>query len=196
MVENMENKMFRKTALDRISSPEQLNEYMKVAGRGVWFILAGLAAVFIAFAVWGLAGSIPETAGISGTLLSPEGSPAAVCCYLPIDEAGPLIAGMKVRVSPGYAPREQFGYIYGTLSSVSSAPVTQQSLTDRLGTDTQYLTLQSGNLIEVVVELEMLEDGAPKWSTSRGASVGLTVGSTCDVTVIIRERKPVDLMFR
>ena len=192
----MENKMFRKTALDRISSPEQLNEYMKVVGHGVWFILAGLAAVFIAFAVWGFTGSIPETAEVSGTILSPEGNPMAVYCYLPIDEAKPLAAGMSVRVSPGYAPREQYGYIYGTISSVSSTPVTMQSLTEQLGTDTQYLSLQSGNLIEVIAELGMHEDGTPKWSTSRGASVNLTVGSTCSVTVITYERKPYELMFR
>ncbi|MDR2590370.1 MAG: NHLP bacteriocin system secretion protein, partial [Oscillospiraceae bacterium] len=68
----MENKLFRKSALDRISSPEQLNEYMKVAGPGVWAILAGLAITFAAFFVWGVMGSIPETVDIRGTALSPR----------------------------------------------------------------------------------------------------------------------------
>jgi len=107
----MENKLFRKTALDKISSPEQLNEYMKVAGTGVWCLLGGLAAVFIAFFVWGLTGSIPETANISGTAISVNETSMAVYCYLPIDEAKPLSEGMTVRVSPDYADKEQYGYI-------------------------------------------------------------------------------------
>ena len=65
----MESSLFRKSALDRISSPEQLNEYMKVAGPGVWAILAGIAVTFAAFIVWGLTGSIPETVQIGGTVL-------------------------------------------------------------------------------------------------------------------------------
>ena len=56
--------------MDKISSPEQLNEAMKVAGPGVWCMLAGLAAVFAAFIVWGFLGSIPETVEITGTVLS------------------------------------------------------------------------------------------------------------------------------
>ena len=40
----MENSLFRKSALEKISSPEQLNEYMKVAGPGIWAILIGLAS--------------------------------------------------------------------------------------------------------------------------------------------------------
>jgi hypothetical protein len=82
----MENKIFRKSTLDRISSPEQLNETMKVAGPGVWCMLAGLAVTFAAFIVWGLLGSIPETVDISGTVLSVDENPAAVYCYLPIDD--------------------------------------------------------------------------------------------------------------
>ena len=192
----MENKIFRKSALDRISSPEQLNEYMKVAGPGVWCIMAGLAVTFAAFIVWGLLGSIPETTEIRGTALAVGGEPMAVYSYLPIDEIRPLAVGMSVRVSPEGTPREQYGYMFGTIQSISRSPVTVETLQARLGSDFNLLSLTSGNLIEVVIALETTADGNLRWSRSRGASLDVTVGSTCLLTVITEERRPIDLMFR
>ena len=192
----MENKLFRKSALDKISSPEQLNETMKVAGSGVWCILVALAVTFAAFFTWGMLGSIPETVDMIGTALAPEDSPMAVYCYLPIDATKILAEGMDVRVSPGYAPREQYGYIYGTIRSIGRSPVNAEQLLAELGEDMELIFLPEGNVIEVVVGLETREDGSLQWSTSKGASVDVTVGSGCVLTVITAERKPYELMFR
>ena len=191
----MENSLFRKSALDRISSPEQLNEYMQVAGPGVWAILAGLAVTFAAFIVWGLVGSIPETVDIGGTVLAPNGEVMAVHSYLPIEDTKQLQPGMSVRVSPDYAPREQFGYIYGTIKSVGNSPVSADNLRAALGDSFDLIYLPQGNVIEVIVELEM-QNGNPYWSTSRGTDIDVIVGTTCDMVVITAERKPYELMFR
>ncbi|MCL1808110.1 MAG: hypothetical protein FWG31_10490 [Oscillospiraceae bacterium] len=191
----MENKIFRKSALDRISSPEQLNETMKVAGPGVWCMLAGLAVTFAAFIVWGFLGSIPETAELSGTALAAGENPLAVYCYLPIDETKALTVGMSVRVSPDYAPREQYGYIIGKVQSIGRTPVTADKLQAEFGSDAGLLAIPSGNVIEVVIELETTDDGSIRWSKSKGASLDVTTGSTCELTVILSERRPIDLMF-
>ena len=191
----MENSLFRKSALDRISSPEQLNEYMKVAGPGVWAILAGLALTFAAFIVWGFVGSIPETVDMYGTILAPGDNPKAVHSYLPIEATKFLEEGMNVRISPDYAPREQYGYIYGTIKSVGSIPVNEESLRSELGDSFELIYLPPGNVIEVIVELEM-QSGVPRWSTSRGASIDVIIGSTCLLSVITMERKPYELFFR
>jgi len=192
----MENKIFRKSALDRISSPEQLNEYMKVAGPGVWCIMAGLAVTFAAFIVWGLLGSIPETVDISGTTLVRDSGQMVVYSFLPIDETRALSEGMSVRVSPDYAPREQYGYIIGTIKSISRSPSTADMIHTQFGSDADFLTLPPGNLIEVVIGFETTSDGSPRWSRTRGASVDVLAGSTCLMTVITEERRPIDLMFR
>ena len=191
----MENKLFRKSALEKISSPEQLNEYMKVAGPGVWCILAALAVSFAAFFAWGALGSIPETADINGTALVLEDSPMAVYCFLPIDETKSFAPGMSVRISPGYAPREQYGYIYGKIKSVGRSPVNTEQLSSELGGNMAFVSLPAGNLIEIVVEPETNDDGTLRWSTPLGDSVDVTVGSACTLTVIIAERKPYELMF-
>ena len=192
----MESKIFRKTALDKISSPEQLNEYMKVAGPGVWCIMAALAVTFAAFFIWGVLGSIPETTDISGTALIIEEKPMAVYCFLPIADAAGLAAGMDVRVSPSWAPREQYGYMYGMIESIGETPVSAESLAAQLGENIEFVYLPAGNVVELVVALAVEGRGTPRWSTPAGAALDVPVGSTCMLTVVTAERKPYELMFR
>jgi hypothetical protein len=48
----MNQQLFRKKSVDKVSSPEQLNEYIRVANPGVWMVLAAvivlLAGIFVA----------------------------------------------------------------------------------------------------------------------------------------------------
>jgi len=194
-----ENKLFRKTALDKISSPEQLNEYMKVAGPGVWAILAGLAITFAAFLTWGLTGSIPETVEITGTTVKFEGDDYSymfVYSYLPVEYNKLLVEGMQVRVSPNYAPREKYGYIYGEIIHESDSAVDIEQLKISMSTDFHLLDIPDGNVIEVIIMLETTSDGRLHWSTFLGDSVDVISGSTCHVSVITNERRPIELMFR
>jgi len=191
----MENNLFRKTALDRISSPEQLNEYMKVAGPGVWVILAGLAITFAAFLLWGLTGSIPETVDITGTVLTSDDGQLMVYCFVPIEYTKLIEPGMKARVSPDYAPRERYGYIYSNVKSEGVLPVNLDELREEFGSDFDLLDIPPGNMIEVIIEMETVM-GNLFWSTFRGDSIAVVVGSTCLVTVVTNERRPIELMFR
>ena len=44
--------IFRKTSIDSISSPEKLNDYIKVSNPAVWIILAAIAALLVGGLVW------------------------------------------------------------------------------------------------------------------------------------------------
>jgi hypothetical protein len=50
--QNEKNKIFRKNTLDRISSPEKLNEYIRVSRPSVWIILAAIIVIIAAAAFW------------------------------------------------------------------------------------------------------------------------------------------------
>lgn len=53
--------IFRKTSLDRISSPERLNDYIKVSNPSVWIVLAAVAILLAAAVFWGFTAEItPE----------------------------------------------------------------------------------------------------------------------------------------
>lgn len=38
----MSSDLFRKKSIERVSSPEQLNDYVKVSSPGVWAVLAAV----------------------------------------------------------------------------------------------------------------------------------------------------------
>lgn len=43
----MNEQVFRKKSVDRVSSPEQLNEYIRVSNPGVWMILAAIIVLLV-----------------------------------------------------------------------------------------------------------------------------------------------------
>lgn len=65
--------IFRKAALDRLSSPEQLDRLMQVTDPRGWIALAGLCVVILSAGVWSVAGRLPTTISGQGILLSASG---------------------------------------------------------------------------------------------------------------------------
>ena len=54
----MNDKIFRKKSSDRMSSPEQLNDYIKVTNPGVWMALAAIVILLVGVCVWGVFGKL------------------------------------------------------------------------------------------------------------------------------------------
>ena len=55
----MEQSVFRKESLERVNSPEQLNEYIRVPGPSVWLVVGALALLLLGVSIWGVFGA-PE----------------------------------------------------------------------------------------------------------------------------------------
>lgn len=64
--------LFRKQALERISSPERLDELVQLAAPKEWLALAILAALVGATLVWSVVGSLPTTVTGRGVLIRPR----------------------------------------------------------------------------------------------------------------------------
>ena len=64
---------FRKSALDRLSSPEQLDALVKVADAKGWIAAAAIMLIIAFGAVWSVFGSIPTEVEASGILVSRGG---------------------------------------------------------------------------------------------------------------------------
>ena len=55
----MENEtIFRDKSIERISSPDQLNDYIRLSNPGVWFILAAITVILAGACVFGIFGHI------------------------------------------------------------------------------------------------------------------------------------------
>lgn len=63
----MSGQLFRKSSLERISSPEQLNEYVRVSGLGVWMVLAAMIILLTGMCVWGIFGRLETRLAGAGT---------------------------------------------------------------------------------------------------------------------------------
>lgn len=69
----MQSNLFRKVSLERLASPEQLDQMIQVTTPRGWITLAALGVLLGAAMVWGVAGSIPEKASGQGILVRSGG---------------------------------------------------------------------------------------------------------------------------
>ena len=69
----MRESIFRKVSLDRLSSPEQLDQMMRATRPGGWLALGALGLLLLTAAGWGFAGSVPEMLAGHGILVKSGG---------------------------------------------------------------------------------------------------------------------------
>jgi len=292
--------IFRKSSLERISSPEQLNEYIKITNPGVWAVILGCMALFVAVGFWSFFGSIPNSMQANGLVFPQDGVTAIIpveggrisdvqvkvgdfvqagriiavvpqeelimqinelkaqsnpdlrkikallseyerkslivapvsgivlnvmgvhetvsstqtlasivkqekfandkqiICYIPSSVAKNLREGMEIQASPSFAPREQYGYMYGYITSMGTYPVTENNVLATLGS-AQYAQglLPQGSCVEVRITLTPDPDSADKikWSNKKGEEVNLSIGTNCNLLIITKKLKPYQLLF-
>ena len=66
------NKIFRAESLERLSSPERLDQLMQIVGRQNWLPLSTLGALVVAAILWSILGKIPVNVTSKGVLILPR----------------------------------------------------------------------------------------------------------------------------
>lgn len=90
----MDEKVFRKKSIDRVSSPEQLNEYIRVSNPGVWMILGAIVLLLVGAIVWGVLGHIDTT--VDAVAVSDNGQ---VLLYVKEEQMADVCVGQTVRIN-------------------------------------------------------------------------------------------------
>jgi HlyD family secretion protein len=67
-----DKKLFRRQALERFASPDNLEQLMPVAGAKDWLLIVVAGALLVLFGVWCVAGSVPTIATGRGIILRPS----------------------------------------------------------------------------------------------------------------------------
>lgn len=49
----MSNPIFRQKSIEKITSPEQINDYIRVSNPSVWMVLAAVIVLLAGVCVWG-----------------------------------------------------------------------------------------------------------------------------------------------
>jgi HlyD family secretion protein len=109
--------MFRKVSLDRLASPEQLDQLMQVTDARGWVALVALAAVLGTAAVWGVVGSVPESVSGVGILVKSGG----------VFQVVPTTGGRVADVAVGVGDVVQEGQVVARLEQPELANQVQQA---------------------------------------------------------------------
>ena len=92
MSTNEQTTLFRQKTMDRISSPEDLTDYLKVTNPGTWIILAAVIVLLAGLFVWSCVGTLETTAAAAVVV---EDHTAVVV----LTDSGNIDEGMILRVS-------------------------------------------------------------------------------------------------
>lgn len=90
----MNQYLFRKKSIDKINSPESLNDYIRVANPAVWLILGAVIALLIGVCIWGAFGHIDTTVDVPAAFKNGE-----ACCVVSSDDISSVKKNMPVLVS-------------------------------------------------------------------------------------------------
>jgi hypothetical protein len=104
----MNNDLFRKKNMDRVSSPEQLNDRIRVTGFGVWLLLSGILLVLAGIVVWGIFGRLDTSLPVSA--ITQQGQ---TVCYVKEQSISQIQVGMAVDAESGST----------TVASIAVVPV-------------------------------------------------------------------------
>ncbi len=130
----MNNDLFRKESLNNMSSPEQLNDYIKVSNPSIWLILISICILLISFLVWCFAGNIPTTIDNNAAIINNQ-----IICYLDSDDASKVRPGMNVSTSNG---------LNGVVESIDNIPLSSNEVSSQIKSDYifQYLCKSEWNI--------------------------------------------------
>ena len=62
----MSSTIFREKSLEKISSPEQMNDYIRVSSPSVWMVLAAVIVLLAGVCVWGMFGHLDTAVQTGG----------------------------------------------------------------------------------------------------------------------------------
>ena len=104
--------LFRKKTLDRISSPEQLTDYLRVTNPGIWVVLVTVILLLAGVFAWSLVGTLETSAEVK---IAVSDHTAKV---IPLGSES-LADGMPLRVSGqeyqiAFSETDEYGRSVGT----------------------------------------------------------------------------------
>jgi hypothetical protein len=180
----MKNEIFRKSSLERVSSPEQLNDYIKVSNPSVWLVILALFILLISAGIWAFTGAMPTKVKMNGLLSDGK----TVVCYLSpdqismqSDDSGNPIQGIKTGLEVDVVVQQN--NVHGKVKEVASVPVNLEDVAQDIGNDWLLNKLQlptSGYVFEMHIALEK--------SVGKKGDIG-TVAITTETS------KPTDFLF-
>lgn len=108
----MKDEIFRKKSLDKVKSPESLDDYIRLSNPGVWLLLVSVIVLLAGACVWGIFGHIDRT--VDTNIFSHDGT---AVCYVSEKDISAVKPDMTVKgenyeaVIDSIGGKTEWGYV-------------------------------------------------------------------------------------
>lgn len=161
--------MFTKKASEKLRSPDDLDEYVRVTNPSIWVVLAACAVLLIGLFAWGFLGTA-ET-NVAATAASVEGE---VVAFLPAEKASKVHVGDPANVGGGLLQVE----------SVGAVPLSRAEVHEIVGSDYLESTLVEGDWSYPV---RFSGDGEAAFAEGVPLSATITVENIAPMSLIFKD---------
>jgi HlyD family secretion protein len=195
MQQNSPKQLFRQQAMNKAFTADDLDKVMQVTRPTGWLALLVVGVIILAALVWSITGNLSIKVTAAGIILDNAGAGQQAVLFLPLAKQENIRQGMRVQMTLSGLPPQQYGYLLGTVSSVSQYPLTAQNMSDVLKNDAMVAIFsQSGPEIMVTISLQ-LEDGTKDYSWTSGRSAQVSSGTLLQASIIVDEKRPIALLL-
>ena len=205
----MARQVYRKTLLERISSPEQLDKMIVITSPSYWLAILGGAFIIVAALVWSILGSIPINMETTGIFVSAQMSDQQtadsqsigeqqVICYVPISSGKKIVPGMEAVVCPTTVNQQEYGNMMGEVVAVDPYVTSYEDIVAALGSESlAQMFSQNGPVVAVTCKLrtDATTVSGFWWSNDNGATVVLAEGTIMIVDIILEEKSPISMLL-
>ena len=200
----MARQIYRKKLMERISSPEQLDEMIVITPPSYWLAILGGAVIIIAALIWSVFGSIPISMETTGIFVSSQVQDSQnigeqqVICYVPISSGKKIIPGMEAVICPTTVNQQEYGNMMGRVVAVDPYVTSYEDIAAALGSESlAQMFSQNGPVMAVICKLRTDDTTASGfwWSNDNGAAVVLAEGTIITADIILEEKSPISMLL-
>ena len=114
----MNESIFREKSVEKVKSPDNLNEYIRIANPGVWLLLVTILFLLLGFCLWGVFGQLRTVVQVDAC--SSEG---VITCSLTDEVAAAVRPGMTVLIDGQEGVIAEIAVRSGGNSCIVATPV-------------------------------------------------------------------------
>ena len=136
--------------------------------------------------------------GLGEPLLSiqPAVNQIEVIAYVASSLAKQVVTGMDVNIEPSTVRKQEYGTAAAKVTFIADYPSTKAALMRNFANESLVQSLaSSGPVTEIHATLLTDAHGDFIWSSSRIPPVSLSGGTLCNVQVVAREQRPIELVI-
>ncbi len=122
-MEENKSSIFSQKALDKVTSPEDLNGYLKVTRPGIWFVLIAFVILLIGVIAWAILGRLETTVNVA--VISSNNS---VVCLVPTESCEDVLSSGKIKISDKEYTLKDAGYSKMTVTEDIGADIINNGL--------------------------------------------------------------------